>query len=119
VSIGPPPQNKPFQDLGRAPNGQLLPGHTANPGGKPKNLATLVQEILKRTHDGKDLVDWTLRVWQGKESIQLNGKALPPSWEVRMQALQWLTERAWGKPQVAIDVSAPSVIIVTGNGDVE
>jgi hypothetical protein len=100
-------------------NGKFLPGNRANPGGKPKAVAVLVQEILKRTHDGKDLVDWTLRVWQGKESIQLNGKALPPSWEVRMQALQWLTERAWGKPQVAIDVSAPSVIIVTGNGDVE
>jgi hypothetical protein len=96
-----------------------LPGSRANPGGKPKAVAVLVKEILERTHDGKDLVDWVYRVWQGKESIQVNGKAVLPSWEVRMQALQWLTERCWGKPAVQVDVSAPSVIVVTVNGDVE
>lgn len=39
------PQNKPKQAARRA-DGTLLPGSTANPGGRPKGQMTLVKELL-------------------------------------------------------------------------
>jgi hypothetical protein len=105
--------------VNHALNGTFLPGNRANPGGKPKAVAQLVHEILKRTHDGRDLVDWVYRVWQGQERIRVDGELVDAGWDVRMKALEWLTERCWGKPQVQVDVSAPSVIVITGNGDAD
>jgi hypothetical protein len=92
-----------------------LPGVSGNPGGRPKGLGTLSQMIFERTKQGTQLVEWYLGIWCGM-STPLGHK---PTDEQRLVAAQWLTERAWGKPQVAIDVSSPSIIIVTGNGDVE
>lgn len=101
--------------LGGVTGKGFVPGQTGNPGGRPKAIAVMVQEILKRTHDGKDLVDWAYRIWRG-EVKPLGRKPLP---QERFLALQWMTERGWGRAPVQIDVTAPSVIIVTAQGDVE
>src|SRR5215471_8424241 len=91
-----------------APNGQFLPGNQAAVG-RPKGLPQLAHELLGRTKQGREVMDWYLGIWRGAKS-PLGHR---PTDEQRMAAGQWITERIWGKPQVAIDVSAPSVIVVT------
>jgi hypothetical protein len=92
-----------------------LPGVSGNPAGRPKGLATLSQAIVERTGQGLQLVEWHLAIWRG-DAKPLGKRPTPAQ---RFEAAQWLTERGWGKAPVQIDVSAPSVIVVTGSGDVE
>src|SRR5215471_6005626 len=87
----------------------FLPGQSGNPSGRPKGLPQLAHELLARTKQGREVMDWYLGIWRGAKS-PLGHR---PTDEQRMAAGQWITERIWGKPQVAIDVSAPSVIVVT------
>jgi hypothetical protein len=93
----------------------FLPGHSGNVGGRPKGLAALSQAIFERTGHGLQLVEWYVGIWRGEK--QPLGKK--PTDAQRLEAAQWLTERGWGKAPVQIDVSSPSVIIVTGNGDAD
>ena len=70
----------------------FMPGQVANPGGRPKGLAAYIRE---RTHDGRDLVDFVVDVFQGNGE-RLNGH--PPKLEVRFEAATWLADRGFGKP---------------------
>ena len=108
-----PPQIRNVTGLNKP--GTWLPGVSGNPGGRPKGLAALAQAIIERTGTGLQLGDWYLGIWHGDRK-PLGRRPTPAQ---RLEAAQWLTERAWGKPAVQLDVSAPSVIVVTGHGDVE
>src|SRR5207244_5015060 len=62
-------------------------GVSGNPGGRPRGLAQLIREA---TDDGRELVDFMLRVVRGKEA-----RARVRD---RMDAATWLADRAFGKP---------------------
>lgn len=113
-SASSPLANKPI--VARRPNGQLLPGYTPNPSGRPKGLKTLSAQLLAKTKDGRELIEWWVGIWRGHKTPL--GKIPTPS--ERFEAAHWIADHAWGKaPAVQIDVTAPSVIIVTAQGDVE
>ena len=73
-------------------------GTSPNPSGKPerqiKNLAQYAREV---TGGGKDLVDFMASV--------LKGDLKAPT-SLRMQAVNWLADRGWGKPVQQIDLDA-------------
>ena len=77
----------------RNEKGQLLPGHTGNPGGRPKGIALLIRG---QTGEGEELVCYMLKVFRG----QVRG--LKP--HHRMEAATWLSDRAFGKPTQAMEV---------------
>jgi hypothetical protein len=77
----------------RNAKGQLLPGHTANPDGRPKGARGMARYIMQMTGDGQDLVDWALNLWKDVDA--------PIEW--RWRAFEWLTNRgAGGIPTTAI-----------------
>ena len=72
------------------------PGQSGNPSGRPKSFANVIRE---QTEDGRELVDLMLRVLRGEES----GVRLAD----RIAAASWLSDRAWGKPIQATEISGP------------
>jgi hypothetical protein len=99
----------------RVPGRPFVPGVSGNPLGRPKGLAALSRMIIDNTKGGVELMRWYLGIWRG-DATPLGHL---PSDDQRFEAAQWLTERGWGKAPVQIDVSAPSVIVITGNGDAD
>lgn len=79
--------------------GRFITGNRANPGGRPKGLATLVRD---GTRDGADLVSFLLRVLRDEDQ--------PTA--LRMQAAQVLLDRGFGKPVVAIDATLQASVEV-------
>jgi hypothetical protein len=79
-------------------------GVSANPGGRAKGFASLIRE---QTNEGADLVDFAIRVLQGKLSAKL---------PQRLQALEWLADRGWGKAIQSTEISGPEggAIVVKG-----
>ena len=67
----------------------FLRGVSGNPGGRPKGLAAYVREM---TLDGKELVDFYLKVFRGDK---IDGKK--PGLKFRMDAGTWLSDRGFGK----------------------
>jgi hypothetical protein len=65
--------------------GRFLPGNKA--GGRTYSLVSLVRS---QTKDGKELVDFMLRVLRGKEE--------DADLKARMQAAEWLADRGFGRP---------------------
>ena len=63
----------------------FLPGNSANPGGRPKGLASLVRE---QTREGEELVRFMLSVLRGRKKAPLR---------LRMEAAAWLADRGFGK----------------------
>lgn len=91
------------------------PGQSGNPSGKAKGMAAYAREV---TRNGKDLVDFMVRVFRAEEVIQVtrtkreaDGTLTPYTVEIqppltaRMEAADWLANRAFGKPIQAIDAS--------------
>ena len=81
------------------------PGQSGNPGGKKKGVAELVRA---QTKDGRDIIAFMVAVMQGRAYDYPDlppgphrGVAFVPSPDERLQAAQWLADRAFGKaPQV-------------------
>ncbi|MEE9137701.1 MAG: hypothetical protein V3V07_04035 [candidate division NC10 bacterium] len=67
----------------------FLPGHSGNPGGRPKGLA---QRVRRATHDGKTIVDFMTSVARG---AKIDGRK--PRLADRMDANKWLADRGWGR----------------------
>lgn len=91
----------------RQTNGQFGPNNPGRPVG-----TAFSKRIREVTGDGKDLVDFAMRVMQGKElETHIDGEGgrheLPPPVNVRLSACKWLAERGFGKmPLVTADEGA-------------
>lgn len=68
----------------RGVNGRFLPGNNANPGGRPKGFAAMIRE---QTGGGKELVDFALKILRSRLEDT----------RVRLQAMEWLADRGFGK----------------------
>jgi len=79
-------------------------GQSGNPGGRPKGLAALVRA---ETDEGAELVAFMLDV--------LRGKRRAPT-ALRLQAVQWLADRGWGKATQVVEGSLTASIDATVSG---
>lgn len=79
--------------LGGVTGRGFLPGHSGNPGGRPKALSTL---ICEQTNDGAELVAFMLAVLRGKRKASLGQ---------RMEAAAWLADRGFGKVALPLEHS--------------
>ena len=79
----------------RSPTGQLLPGQSGNPGGRPAGLGAMIRE---KTKNGEELVDFMLDVLRGlKEKKQKD----------RLEACNWLADRGFGKVVQDLSLQGP------------
>lgn len=79
------------------------PGQSGNPGGRPavSHPATMLREL---TDDGAEVMDFVLSVFRGTA-----GKL----WlylKYRIWAIEWISDRLWGKPVQAIQSQGLSLI---------
>lgn len=75
------------------------PGENGNKGGRPKGFAALIRE---KTKDGLELVELSLQVMRGELTVTrytLEGESYEasPSVKDRLQAMEWLADRGFGK----------------------
>lgn len=103
----------------RDPRGRLLPG-TKKVGGRRKGIATCAAEILARTNDGVDVIEFFDRIFRnvaqatdpatGRPAVDADGEPVLAraaySDEQRERAALWLADRAWGKAVSTIDMAA-------------
>jgi hypothetical protein len=93
----------------------FLPGTSGNPSGRAKGYRELLTLVRESTGDGRTLVNFLVQVAEGKPVL-----GRKPTLADMMRASEILLDRGWGKAIQHIDSDlSPSVIIVTGNGDVE
>jgi hypothetical protein len=91
-------------------NANLRPfpkGQSGNPGGRKKTLTELVR---RQTKDGAEIVAFMVAVLRGYpyEYPSLppgphKGVAFLPSPGERLEAAQWLADRAWGKAPTVVE----------------
>lgn len=88
-------------------------GTCTNPGGRPKGFAAMVRD---KTHSGLELVEIALKVMRGKLMVERisydqdgNERVTKesPAIKDRLQALQWLADRGWGKSMETIALANP------------
>jgi hypothetical protein len=65
-------------------------------GGRPKGFKGVARDIMRRTHQAKDLVDFAMQVF--------TDGSRPLHW--RWAAMEWLADRAIGKPMQMLDLAA-------------
>lgn len=79
------------------------PGQSGNPGGKPKMFGSLIRD---KTKQGEELVTLMLRIARGslkikQEYVTRAGTVatynIVPAHDDRIKAVEWLTNRGWGK----------------------
>lgn len=94
----------------RAPG--FAKGVSGNPGGRSSAAAELARRIRERTGDGFELIDFALGVLRGTGKTDRPPDA-PDGWKPikvpddpksRMFALDWLSERGWGKAKQDLDI---------------
>lgn len=87
----------------RGPDGRLLPGQTANPGGRPKGLAQRVRDLVDFEAIVKALEDIALgRMPPGITATQHS----TPTVAERISAAKLLIERGHGKAEQTINLAA-------------
>ena len=72
------------------------PGVSANPGGRPKGLAS---EIRERTANGEQIIDIVLNIL-----LHPAGKPVQRQ-KLQMEAANYLTDRGWGKALATVEHS--------------
>lgn len=88
--------------IARRPDGTIMPGHSGNPGGKPKGLATKVRELT----DLPTIVERMNAIVRG-EAIRVggeNGHVQIPDIREIIAAATWLADRGWGLPHQHVTV---------------
>jgi hypothetical protein len=103
----------------RDERGRVLPGQSINPNGRPKGVAALARDIRRRVgEDGAAMNNFVESIWRGWKwdpdtgEIVVDDAGRPvrdpvPADDARKwQALQWLSDRGFGKPVIAVDVQA-------------
>lgn len=83
-------------------------GQSGNPGGRSKTQAMLARLCRSNTRDGLDLVEFAMKVLRGEVEVLVPTKLgvvdVGPSVRDRLTAMQWLSDRGWGKtPDAAED----------------
>lgn len=83
---------------------RFKPGQSGNPGGRPKGLPRAVQEKCGQT--GAKLAEAMFLIAMGtpQEVRAFFGEPLRRDAKVRVQAIEWLADRGYGK---AVDVVEP------------
>lgn len=90
----------------RGPGRPFKPGQTGNPGGRPKGLAAMVREVVGE--DGQQLVKAmaVIAVGTAAQVRTFFGEHVKRTARDRMQAVEFLADRGFGK--------APQEVSVTG-----
>ena len=92
----------------------FLPGHTGNPGGRPKGSRELLTLVRESTRDGRTLVDFLVQVAEGKPVM-----GRKPTLADRMRASEILLDRGWGKAIQRIDADqSPTTVVIWNDGKV-
>jgi hypothetical protein len=83
------------------------PGQSGNPGGRPKSLLTTVR--AKCGEDGKKLVDavYVLAMGTPAEVRAFFGESVKRDARARLQAIEWLADRGYGKAIETVEMSGP------------
>lgn len=79
----------------RLVTGAFAPGQTGNALGRPRGTGGLASLIRAETLDGTELVAFALKI--------LRGRRQEP--RLRLQALEWLADRGWGKATQSHEVT--------------
>jgi hypothetical protein len=95
-------QNKGGASPQRDASGRLLPGHTANPGGKPALPDWLKQKGEKFLRMQADVVE------TGKLT-GTDGQSVEVDLDMRMKTLESLVMRIFGKPAQSLDVGGEAL----------
>lgn len=84
---------------GRKQDGTFQKGVSGNPGGRAKGLATLINELTK---DGRTYTETMVKISEGEKvfGLEITTK------DVR-EAIEWLADRAYGKPTQALEHAGP------------
>lgn len=103
-------------------------GVSGNPSGRAKGIVALIRE---RTHGGIELVERMIEVMRGESKIRhdyvtkdgvMSHYNEVPSHKDRMQAIEWLGDRLWGKPAQTLEhtglMSREITIIWPGGGTI-
>lgn len=77
---------------------RFKPGQSGNPLGRPKGFAGVAKLILRETNDGEELVKFALETLRNTHQNR--------SFDERWAALQWLADRAIGKPVAMVELQA-------------
>ena len=83
-------ENTPAVAAGRGPGGKWMPGHSPNPGGRPKALTAVVEAARSHT------------VAAIAALAEINSDPAQPA-AARVSAAQALLDRGWGKPAQPVD----------------
>lgn len=70
------------------------PGQSGNPAGRPRGFASVAKLIMAETRDGAELVEFALNVFRDPQR----------TFNERMAAHAWLSDRALGKPLAQSEV---------------
>lgn len=78
------------------------PGQSGNPSGRPKGFKGLAAMIQKETGDGKELIEFALRIFRGLPDEKTK---VAPSLQMRWDAMCFLVDRGYGKAVTPIDLT--------------
>ena len=79
----------------------FAPGVSGNPGGRPKGMSAYIRET---SDGGREMVDLMVAVMRGET---ING--MKPKIKDMIDASEWLTDRAFGKPVTQVEARSLNV----------